>query len=196
MWGRAPANDDVFELRARATDRLGQIGAWTRWLTLTVDTQPVTITLDAATESALGDGWLSADEASLSGRVVDNRLPSEVQACQAGGATCNRAEFTLDAQSLPQTVFVYNDVPTTPIAIGIANACAGGDLIERTFVVSDSFRVAAVKVGFNADLVYRNTLLAALTSPIRPTGHPALSPGVSRTQLGCDVGQRGMADPL
>lgn len=132
---------------------------------MTVDTQPVTLTVDAATLAALSDGWLSAGETSLSGQVVDNRLPGEVRVCQPGGETCNRAELALDAQSLPQTVFVYNDVPATPIPIGSANACEGGVLIERTFVVSDSFSVASVEVGFNADLVYRNTLLAALTSP-------------------------------
>lgn len=163
--GTNAANDDLFKLRARATDRLGHISAWTRWLTLTVDTQPPTLNLDAATLAALSDGCLAAGEMRLSGQLDDNRLVGDVQVCQPGGQVCNRAELTIDTQTLSQTVFIYNDAPATPLPIGRANACEGGDMIERTFVVSDSFSVARVEVGFNADLLYRNTLLAALTSP-------------------------------
>ncbi len=163
--GTNAANDDIFKLRARATDRLGQVSAWTRWLTLTVDTQPPTLDLDAATVSALRDGCLAAGETRLSGQLGDNRLAGDVQVCQPDGQVCTRAELTLDTQTVTQTVFIYDDAPTTSIPIGSANACEGGALIERTFVVSDSFSVASVKVGFNADLAYRNTLLAALTSP-------------------------------
>jgi subtilisin-like proprotein convertase family protein len=163
--GTGAVNDDVFALRVRATDRLGQVSLWSRWLTLTLDTQPVTLSLDSATESALGDGWLAAGETSLSGQALDNRLASQVMACQAGGQACRRAEFGLDTQTLSQTVYVYDDAPAAPISIGAANACQGGELIVRSFVVSDSFNVASVKLGLNADLAYRNTLVATLGSP-------------------------------
>jgi subtilisin-like proprotein convertase family protein len=125
----------------------------------------LTITLDAMVESALGDGLLSAGETILSGQLADNRLTGELTACQSDEQACSHAEVRLDTETVSQTIFVYDDVPDTPISIGATNTCGGGNMIVRTFVVSDSFTVTDVKLGFNADLTYRNTVVPTLSSP-------------------------------
>ncbi len=166
--GLAVPNDSQFHLRARASDRVGHVSGWTDWLTLTVDTKPPSVSLDAATENALGDGFLSANEAILSGRLADNRLISGVEVCQDGQG-CERGEVFLDPGTVLQTTFIYEDVPGAPIPLGSANGCQDGTPIQRTFVVSDSFIVSDVNFGFNADHPDRTHIEPHLESPALTT---------------------------
>ncbi|MCP4540585.1 MAG: hypothetical protein GY832_25900, partial [Chloroflexi bacterium] len=163
--GTAAANDNVFKLRHKATDRLGHVSQWTDWLTLTVDTQPATVTLYLQAEAALGDGLLSADEATLSGQLADNRLISGIEVCASDGQACESGQVTLDPDTILPTTFTYDDLPDSPIPVGSATSCLGGNLITRTFIVSDSFIVADVDLGFNTELIYRNTIVPTLQSP-------------------------------
>ncbi len=167
--GANVANDTQFKLRARATDRVGHVSDWTHWLTLTVDARPPTLTLDSAVAAALSDGLLSAADAALSGQLFDNRLVSAVEVCQADGQACQRGEVVLEPGTVPQTTFVYDDVPSAPVPIGGANSCFDGTPIVRTFVVSDSFSVADVNFGFNASHSDRHDMQVVLKSPAGTT---------------------------
>ena len=164
--GLGVSDGDQCKLRIQATDRLGHASDWTDWLTLTVDAQPPTLTLDSAVESALSDGLLSASEAVLSGQLADNRLVSGLEVCQPDGGACQPGEVYLDPETTPRTTFVYDDVPPTPIAIdNTTHWCQPDTTIVRTFVVSDSFTVSKVSLGFNADHTARCDLAVSLMSP-------------------------------
>ena len=164
--GLGVSDGDQFKLRVQATDRLGHASDWTGWLTLTVDAQPPTLTLDSAVESALSDGLLSASEAALSGQLADNRLVSGLEVCQPDGGACQPGEVQLDPETAPRTTFVYDDVPPSPIAIDNTTFwCQPETTIVRTFVVSDSFTVSKVSLGFNADHTARCDLAVSLMSP-------------------------------
>jgi len=161
------SDGDQFKLRVQATDRLGHASDWTDWLTVTVDAQPPTLTLDSAVESALSDGLLSASEAVLSGRLADNRLVSGLEVCQPDGQACQPGEVHLDPETTPRTTFVYNDVPPTPIAIDNTTFwCQPDTTIVRTFNVTDTFTVSKVSLGFNADHTARCDLAVSLMSPV------------------------------
>ena len=75
---------DEFQLRARATDRYGNVSDWSPVKTLIADTTPPTVTLDAAVEAFLTDGYLSSNEMAWSGQVVDNHEAAGVAVCIDG----------------------------------------------------------------------------------------------------------------
>ena len=164
--GLGVSDGDQFNLRVQAADRLGHASDWTDWLTMTVDAQPPTLTLDSSVESALSDGLLSASEAVLSGQLADNRLISGLEVYQPDGGACQPGEVHVDPETTPRTTFVYDDVPPTPIAIDNTTFwCQPETTIVRTFVVSDSFTVSKVSLGFNADHTARCDLAVSLMSP-------------------------------
>lgn len=157
---------DLFDLRARGTDEHGQVGGWTNWRPFTVDATPPTIALDAATEAALSDGLLGVDEITLSGHLADNRLVGAVEALNGPGASeAVVADLLVDAATLPQNIFTYDDVPDDPIILDAKRACYGGGEIYRSFVVTDSFTVVDVDVGLNVDHEFRYDVTAWLVSP-------------------------------
>ncbi|MFQ5342807.1 MAG: hypothetical protein ACE5F6_14805, partial [Anaerolineae bacterium] len=170
-WDVSGAGEgDVFNLRAKGTDVHGTTTpAWTNWQAFTVDATPPVISFDAVTEDALSDGLLSAGETTLSGQLTDNRLVDRVEALDSGGAPAAVAgDFLVDATTLPRTVYTYDDVPDSPIALGARTACYGGTEIYRTFTVTDSFTVADVDLGLNADHEYRYDITGWL---VAPSGH-------------------------
>ncbi len=88
-------NVDSIDIRARATDLVGNQSAWTEWRTLLVDLTPPTVLLDTAVDDALLDGYLGPDELLLSGTVQDDNEARFVELCllEAVAETC----FTLAA---------------------------------------------------------------------------------------------------
>ena len=70
-----------YELCARGTDSLGNVGGWMGCVSLVVDDTPPTVVLDASFYAALADGWMTADEARIRGQVLDDQLARELQAC-------------------------------------------------------------------------------------------------------------------
>jgi subtilisin-like proprotein convertase family protein len=165
-WDVGAANEGaVFHLRARATDEHGQVGVWTNWQAFTVDAIPPTITLGVATEAALYDGLLGPGETTLSGQLFDNRLVGAVEACDAAGESCERTDLLVDATTLPQNTFTYEDVPETPIAIDARTACYGGTEIFRTFTITESFTIADVALALNIDHEYRYDVTGWLVAP-------------------------------
>ncbi len=168
VWNAPELQDgDVLQLRARGTDSHGNIGAWTRWISVTQDLTPPELALSAATSRALADGVLGPDELALKGTLTDNTLVASVEACRSAGGveTCSPVPFTRDAATTPQTTFVYDDVPATPLPMGALTPCDPGGTLIRTFAVKESFAVAGVEVGLNVDHDDRADVRAWLVSP-------------------------------
>jgi len=163
--GVPPAEGNVFNLRASATDVYGQTGDWTPWLSLVVDATPPAVTLwvgetITGTETTV---LLTGGDAPLGGNVGDNRLPGGLEICNASDQTCETVELSIASDTVSATVFTYNDEPTVPVTL--TDQSCGGSEIVRTFIVSDTFNVAGVQVGLDLVHSYRTDVIATLTSP-------------------------------
>lgn len=161
------ADGTAFNLRARGVDSHGQVGEWTKWIAMTQDIAPPEITLDTATQDALSDGVLGAAETTLRGSLRDNMLVQSVEVCResAGGEACLPVQFQTNAGTIPQTTFIYEDIPAAPLPLGAAQACEPGQARIRTFYVEDSLTVAGLSVGLNLDHPYRADVNAWLVAP-------------------------------
>lgn len=95
---------------------------------------------------------------SASAQGPETRKPATLRPAPAPALPASPPELA------PESSFIYDDEPATPIAINNLTACYGNE-IERTFAVSDSFTVVGVQVGFNAAHTYRGDLRAWLRSP-------------------------------
>ncbi|MBP7686538.1 MAG: proprotein convertase P-domain-containing protein, partial [Thermoflexales bacterium] len=172
--GGTPAHDDVFNVRARATDLFGNISAWTDWLALRVDANPPTITLDSALQARFAQHPLNG-EPTLNGTALDDHEVKSITACDASGQDCAPARLTNNAASQTQTTFVADDTPSTPIPIGAGNgpqnsaalsSCGVGNFgIVRSFDIVSNFSIAEVSLGLNLRHPYRSDLTAYLQSP-------------------------------
>lgn len=90
IWDAGGAADGtVFQLRAQGSDVWGNSGAFGLPRTLTVDAVPPSISLSAATQSALADERLGPGESGLRGAVVDDRAAAQAEVCalESGSAT-------------------------------------------------------------------------------------------------------------
>lgn len=85
LWPAGDVSDLNFvAVRMRAVDRYGNISPWVDAAPeLFVDNTPPTVSFDNISEGALVDGVIAADELTLSGLVVDNRLVTQVNICLA-----------------------------------------------------------------------------------------------------------------
>jgi hypothetical protein len=156
--GVTPEDGDEFMVRLQATDGSGQVSAWTAWQTFVVDTEPPTVTLDAAASGAANGSLVDTGAFRLVGDLSDNHGLGEAEVCIDGD--CAPADVQL--QGVPADV--YDDEPAAPLAIDASTAC-GVNGIVRTFDVSDSFTVGGVSFGFNATHTRRDDIAAALESP-------------------------------
>jgi len=98
VWNAGGAADGtVFQIRARATDRFGNVGDWTDWVDLTADATRPAISLSDGTLDAMSDGLLMSAETDLSGTVSDDRRAGWMTVCASevgrNGEECARAEI-------------------------------------------------------------------------------------------------------
>ncbi|MBN1873374.1 MAG: Ig-like domain-containing protein [Anaerolineae bacterium] len=78
----AADNGNQFRIRPQATDRFGNGPTVGDWVTLTVDSRPPTITLDAASDMALQGVVFNQDtQALLTGKVEDDQQASGMEIC-------------------------------------------------------------------------------------------------------------------
>ncbi len=157
---------DEFDLRARATDGYGHVSAWTSpWRTVVLDSTPPTLTLDAEAREAVSRQLVGPASYLLTGVFTDSHSAGSVTICRdtADGTRCAPAITTLSTQAPTDTARLYDDVPTTPIAIGAT--ITGAACLTRTFAVSDSFFVGDVDLGFTAAISNREELMLDLFSP-------------------------------
>jgi subtilisin-like proprotein convertase family protein len=153
------------DVRVQATDVFGNSSAFSPWLTLTVDAQEPALELDAATQSALLDGFIGPSEAPLSGTAGDDHLLSGVEMCKPSGL-CAPTALTLDPATVPQATFTYEDKPAAPVWIDVPDACGAGTAgLVRTFSVTEVFTVTEVQLGLNLTHPQRSDALVSLTSP-------------------------------
>ena len=160
-----PVEGDEFTVRVRGTDAFGKVSAWSKYLSLKVDTTDPTLTLADNLLSA--DVLLSGQYPTLNGALTDNKLVQGVEVCDANGDSCAPAEVNVDSTTIPTTDFVYDDKPDAGIPIPDStqiDACT--QPLVRTFTVADSFNVANLKVGFDAQHTYRGDLKVTLASPL------------------------------
>jgi len=158
-WDMSGASDgDQFGLRLQGVDVFGRASdlAQEPTITFTVDSLPPTLTLSLE-EGQATTYTLVVRESNyrLSGYLSDERGLGSVSVCEAG--TCAEAEMHLDAG--PGRIY-YEDVPVTPLPLGGATAC-----ITRTFSVTESFALGAVRVGINVTHTLRDDVRAELESP-------------------------------
>jgi len=109
---------DTFDLRAQAVDEFGQASDWSAWLTIIVDTDPPTVTVEPGVDGqTFGVGIHT-----LRGTISDNHDIAAVQVCVAEGE-CS----TVDVQATKLTegqhtegVWSYNlPSPDTPNSDGL-----------------------------------------------------------------------------
>ncbi|MBP7686489.1 MAG: Ig-like domain repeat protein, partial [Thermoflexales bacterium] len=191
----AQVGGSLVDVRAQATDQFGNVGDFSPWLTFMVDTRAPTTTLDASTQDALADSVIGPGEATLSGAATDDHLLSGVDVCTTDDV-CTQAATTLDPATVPQTTYVYDDVPDNPIAIAansglastapsgvnVPNVCGPNTVgIWRTFSVTDDFVVSDVQLGLNISHPQRSDLR------IKLWGWGAGAPAVDVIDFGSSV---------
>jgi uncharacterized repeat protein (TIGR01451 family) len=97
------------ELRAQAADLFGNVGPWTPWKTLQVDTTAPVVALNSEVELALADGFLSASERLISGTVQDDQAAYQVGLCLASaadGLTC--LDIAVQPGTTPTGTWLYD----------------------------------------------------------------------------------------
>jgi subtilisin-like proprotein convertase family protein len=158
--GTPPSDGDQFNLRLQASDSYGQSSVWTGWRTFIVDTLPPSVTFSAQSR-AYSETVLNDTSLTFGGLITDNRSIAGVNVCvnsEGGANECGSA----NVQALGEVTRIYTDAQSSPIIS--TTVCVGGR-ITRTFIVTDSFAVGEVRLGFNADHARRNDISATLTSP-------------------------------
>ncbi|MBP7689320.1 MAG: hypothetical protein KA765_15495, partial [Thermoflexales bacterium] len=162
-WTVAGNDGEEFALRARATDRLGHVGAWTApWRNLIVDSVPPTITLDADAFTAVNGQIIGPSGALLTGALGDNHSGGQALVCDE--VNCVKATTLTAAQVPTTTALYYTDAPSPTLPITTTTFCGGGE-ITRTFYVSDSFIVGETGLGFTAFHPNREEIVVDLISP-------------------------------
>jgi hypothetical protein len=113
-WSLGPITSiSQVALRAKATDGAGNITpAWSDPITLTVDTTPPTVTLDAALESLFANGFIAAGPVTLNGTVADDRQATGVELCDQG---TNCVQVGVTPGNTASGVWIH---PFAPVAEG------------------------------------------------------------------------------
>lgn len=166
VWDAANAAEgSVFALRAQATDKYGQQGLWSSWLTYTVDATAPEFALSAEALAALSDGYINPIEVNMSGVISDNRWLDYVEACDPATGACTKAYTALDVATAPTRTYAYTDRPAAPLPLGAGSTCNSGNEIVRVFNVPAAFAIGEVQVGLNLAHSYRYDISAWLMAP-------------------------------
>ena len=167
-WDTSGYSDgDLIDARLQASDSLGQASAWSDWQPFRVDARPPSVTLDVTATTPVAatgivSGNLVSDSAfALVGDIADDGGIAEVQVCTDDA--CGQAALLNTDATIPTTVSL-DDIPATPVAIGAATACGGGEIV-RAFAVAESFAIGDMRLGFNADHAHRDDIRVTLQSP-------------------------------
>ncbi|MGB0383516.1 MAG: LamG-like jellyroll fold domain-containing protein [Ardenticatenaceae bacterium] len=155
-------------IRAKGIDEHGNESQWFDDSAFRVDGQAPTIALSDKSTAALNSGLIGPAETTLTGVLSDNRLVSDVEVCSTtkkGTPSCTLADVELNQESLPETLYLYDDRPSQEVAIDATNACPTQNPLVRTFPVTDTFTVANVQLGLNIEHSYRNDIEVFLRAP-------------------------------
>jgi len=163
------ADGTILAVTLRATDLFGQSGTTGSAQTFVVDALPPTVTLDAALSQAAPGSVVRGNSVRVNGTATDAHGLDRVEACVDG--VCTPLALQLAATT---GKYVYDDAPASPISL--TAAC-----LVRTFAVTDSFTLGAVKVGFVAAHEHRDALHVTLASPAGTVVQLLADDGVSGT---------------
>ncbi len=149
----------AYNISVQATDLFGQASVWSKARTFVIDSRPPDVTLDLAASHLDVSNVIGSSDYPLYGQIADNRGLGGLDVCVDG--RCAPAQLWLSGGD---TVHLYDDEPTAPIAINSGTAC-GGSPIVRTFNVTDSFVLGDVSVGLDIEHARRDDVQAELVSP-------------------------------
>jgi subtilisin-like proprotein convertase family protein len=169
--GAAADGADV-KVRVRATDAFGNVGAFSAWKNYTVDAAEPVLTPQSQTQTSSGSG----SGLTIGGVVSDNGGISGIQVCNRTTGVCTNITIVFTVINVQPTKFVIEaaDVAPEPLGRGMdvmgaptaASICGIGSTgVVRSFVVSDTFKVADVTVNLNVEHPKRSDLLVKLVSP-------------------------------
>ena len=171
-WNVSGNDGDEFDLRARATDGYGHVGAWTSpWIPVVLDTTPPTITLDIAAQEAISGQLIGPEGYLLTGLFTDSHSAGTVELCREvdGETVCDPATVVLSTLAPTDTTRYYEDVPTAPLAVGVAcltrTLAVGVACLTRTLAVTENFILGDVDLGFIAAISNREELAVDLFLP-------------------------------
>lgn len=92
---------EAVELRARGTDTLDNVGDWSDAVTLVVDRDPPTVTLDPDLEAALAGGVVNPNALAYAGSVQDGHLARRVELHLGRGGTTSRLPLAVTPGNAP-----------------------------------------------------------------------------------------------
>lgn len=164
----AVVEGETITIRAKGIDEHGNESEWLDEQSFRVDGEAPTITLSDESTNALNTGLIGPAYSVLTGVLTDNRLVSDVEVCRAtekGTSICTLANVELNQESLPETLYLYDDRPSGGVAIDGTKACLDNNPLVRTFTVTDTFSVANVELGLNIEHSYRNDMEVYLRAP-------------------------------
>lgn len=110
---------ELFFLRVRATDIHGHTSGWFSQgnqndYTIErriVDSTPPSVTLSAATQAALSDGWIGPNETQWRGTAQDNYFIEALDVCDpASGDSCTRVENLAPPDGMPSNLVTSDHV--------------------------------------------------------------------------------------
>ena len=175
---------DNVDIRARATDQVGNQSAWTDWRTLTVDLTPPTVLLDTAVTDALQDGYLGPDELLITGIIQDNNEAQSVELCllEAAAEAC----FTISATpgDTPDGTWLLDTAPLQQ-GDGITQTMTlvGLDALgNQSEVISETYQIDTM-----APVITMTTVLTEVTLADLASGTPVVLGGL--VQDGGEVAQ-------
>jgi hypothetical protein len=100
------------ELRAQAADLFGNVGPWTEWKNLLVDTAAPVLDLDNAVELALADGFLAPNELVISGTLQDDLAAYQVGLClESESEAANCLSISVQPGTTPTGTWLYDMAP-------------------------------------------------------------------------------------
>jgi len=156
--GGSLQDGDTFTLRVQATDGTGLDSDWGPAHTLVIDTTPPTNTVSLQQQIvSQSQQFIVQDDFALFGLEEDNWGIGQVEVCV--DSNCEHVEPPATARR-----FVYEDTASPAVDIDSGVTCDGNEEI-RTFVVSDTFTVGTVQLGFNAVHAFRDDLDVRLQAP-------------------------------
>jgi uncharacterized repeat protein (TIGR01451 family) len=161
LWNAGDTSGlDQFEIRAQATDSFGTTSDWTGWVTLAVDNVPPTVTVDAALDDALADGYMSADEARIGGQVIDDQQASRAKRCTPGLSSLECALLSVRPGTAPTGTWSHKVATEGVDGITQTLVLYGYDKVgNRSEPLTRTFRVDAVAPAITVTTATSGTIL-------------------------------------
>lgn len=126
------------DTRVRGTDEYGNVGDWSAWKTLIVDTNAPTVTFE---DGALDDGYIGMGEGRLTGLVTDDREAESAEICLNGA--CQTLDVNPDSAASGRwaTDLPIADTDGLTVTLVVTGTDAVGNLSQP---ITSDFRIDTV----------------------------------------------------